>query len=205
MFESLKNREVKLIDDKRYKRFAVMIPLVRREDGVHVVFEVRSEDLERQPGEICLPGGAREGSESAWENALRETCEELLIDRTQVQPLAQMDTLLTVYDNWVDVFLCEIEGYEGTFARDEVTEIFEVPLDYFLKTEPKQSSFIFRTEPAQDFPFEDVPGGRNYHYRNAHRAVYFYYYEDYVIWGMTAYIMRHSTKIMRGAFSEREN
>ena len=202
MYESVSRREEKLIDDSRYRRFAVTVPLVRREDAVKVLFEVRSPDLGRQPGEICLPGGAREKNESAWENALRETCEELVIDRTKVVPIAQMDTLLTMYDNWVDVFLCEIKDYEGTFSRDEVTEIFEVPLDYFFNTQPQEYGFIFRTEPGPDFPFRDIPGGRNYRFRSARRPVYFYYYKRYVIWGMTAYIMRHTAEILRGVSDE---
>ena len=85
---------------------------------------------------------------------------------------------------------------------DEVTEIFEVPLDYFFNTQPQEYGFIFRTEPGPDFPFRDIPGGRNYRFRSARRPVYFYYYKRYVIWGMTAYIMRHTAEILRGVSDE---
>ena len=61
--------------------FAVAIPLVRRTlaDGteeLRVVFEKRAEDLDRQPGEICLPGGAAEEGETAAQTVVREMSED---------------------------------------------------------------------------------------------------------------------------------
>ena len=59
MFEALKGRSPKSIDENEYRKFAVMVALVKRDDGLNVVFEKRAGGLKRQPGEICLPGGAR--------------------------------------------------------------------------------------------------------------------------------------------------
>ena len=60
MFEALKGRIPKSIDENEYRKFAVMVALVKREDELHIVFEKRAGGLKRQPGEICLPGGARD-------------------------------------------------------------------------------------------------------------------------------------------------
>lgn len=54
MFEALKGRIPKSIDENEYRKFAVMVALVKREDGLHIVFEKRAGGLKRQPGEICL-------------------------------------------------------------------------------------------------------------------------------------------------------
>ena len=62
MFETLKGRIPKSIDEDEYRKFAVMVALLKQEDGLHVVFEKRAGGLKRQPGEICLPGGARDGN-----------------------------------------------------------------------------------------------------------------------------------------------
>ena len=131
MFEALKGRIPKSIDENEYRKFAVMVALVKREDGLHIVFEKRAGGLKRQPGEICLPGGARDGNESSEENAIREMMEELKVSREQIHMIAQMDTLYTAYDNKVSVYLCELTDYEMTYNADEVAEIFTVPLKVF--------------------------------------------------------------------------
>ena len=61
-------------------------------------------------------------------NAIRETMEELKVSREQIHMIAQMDTLYTAYDNKVSVYLCELTDYEMTYNKDEVAEIFTVPL-----------------------------------------------------------------------------
>ena len=70
MFETLKGRIPKSIDEDEYRKFAVMVALLKQEDGLHIVFEKRAGGLKRQPGEICLPGGARDGNESSEDNAI---------------------------------------------------------------------------------------------------------------------------------------
>lgn len=137
MFETLKGRIPKSIDEDEYRKFAVMVALLKQEDGLHVVFEKRAGGLKRQPGEICLPGGARDGNESSETNAIRETMEELKVSREQIHMIAQMDTLYTAYDNKVSVYLCELTDYEMTYNKDEVAEIFIVPLKFFMETEPE--------------------------------------------------------------------
>ena len=53
--------------------YAVLCPLVERPDGLHLLFEVRSAALHRQPGEVCFPGGRMEAGETPEQCALRET------------------------------------------------------------------------------------------------------------------------------------
>lgn len=59
-------------------RYAVLCPLVEREDGLHFLYEVRAAPSVRA-GEVCFPGGRMETGESPAECALRETEEELAI------------------------------------------------------------------------------------------------------------------------------
>ena len=53
------------------------------------------------------------------------------------------------------------------------------------------------TVPEETFPFEDVPGGRDYHWRRGHYDVYFYRREEGIIWGMTAKILRSLAEMYR--------
>ena len=184
MFETLKGRIPKSIDEDEYRKFAVMVALLKQEDGLHVVFEKRA-------------GGARDGNESSETNAIRETMEELKVSREQIHMIVQMDTLYTAYDNKVSVYLCELTDYEMTYNKDEVAEIFTVPLKFFMETEPEAYTNTVRLMPPEDFPFDQVPGGRNYHWRDGHKKVYFYYYKDWIIWGLTAYVLRGVVRTLK--------
>ena len=164
MFETLKGRIPKSIDEDEYRKFAVMVALLKQEDGLHVVFEKRAGGLKRQPGEICLPGGARDGNESSETNAIRETMEELKVSREQIHMIAQMDTLYTAYDNKVSVYLCELTDYEMTYNKDEVVRFYS-SVKVFMETEPAAYVNTVRLLPPDNFPYEQIPGGRNYHWR----------------------------------------
>ena len=73
--------------------YAVLCPLVERPDGLHLLFEVRSAALHRQPGEVCFPGGRMEAGETPEQCALRETWEELGIPPEDIRLLGRADFL----------------------------------------------------------------------------------------------------------------
>ena len=52
----------------------------------HLLFEVRADTLDRQPGEVCFPGGHMESGETPAACALRETEEELSIPSAAIRP-----------------------------------------------------------------------------------------------------------------------
>ena len=198
MFDNLKNRKPRSLDEKDYRKFAVTVCLAERDGELQVLFEKRAGGLKRQPGEICFPGGARESGESAQENAVRETREELMITDEQIHVIAEMDTLYTAYNTMVSVFLCERNDYHDTFNSDEVSEIFYVPLRYFIEIEPDVYVNTVKTIPPENFPYDLIPGGRDYHWYNVYKKIYFYNYaSDKIIWGLTAYIMQSVADILR--------
>ena len=60
--------------------YAVLVPVVEWNGKLHLLFEVRSDALRRQPGEVCFPGGRMEEGETPTQCALRETCEEAVVN-----------------------------------------------------------------------------------------------------------------------------
>lgn len=169
--------------------FSVLVPLVKKEGEYHLLFEVRSDVLKSQPGEVCFPGGAVERGETRKEAAIRETMEELGIYENQIDMIAPLDILITPANMGVYPFLAELKGYRGTFSAAEVDHIFTVPLKWFLAHEPESYSTEVQTIPGKDFPFELIPNGEEYHWRKGKYKVMFYQYENQVIWGMTAKIL----------------
>lgn len=198
MKEQWRNRTPQIIERIQLRHSSVMLPVIENNGQLEVLFEVRSFALVRQPGEVCFPGGRVEGEESFEETAVRETMEELLIDADQVEVLAPLDYLEMNYGLTVHVYLGVLYDYCGTYSKDEVDHVFTVPLSWFLENEPEKYVATVNTVPGEDFPYDLVPGGREYRWSRGKYPVYFYRYGNEVIWGMTAKIMYAFVKLCRG-------
>ena len=178
---------------------AVCIPLLKNaEGGYDVLFEVRAVTIAHQPGDVCLPGGMVEEGETPREAALRELREELLLNEEQICYLGDMDKLYTGSSLIMYSFAAEVTEYQNTFSPAEVDEVFRVPLEFFLHTEPKCYVTQAKVEPGEDFPYELICGGREYNWRSRKEEVCFYQYEGHVIWGLTAKMMRAFTEVIKG-------
>lgn len=183
---------------KKLKEFAVNLALIKKEGAYHIVFERRALTLPTQPGEICLAGGKLEAGESFLEAAIRETVEELGVREEQVKYIADLDYILDFPLRVVKPFLTFLEVNdieELNYQEAEVSELFTVPLDFFRLNPPELYKVITATQPAEDFPFELIPGGRDYNWGYTERLVPFYLYKDKIIWGLTANVIRHSIEI----------
>lgn len=185
--EKMKGRTPGVIGDR--KEFAVLIPLVEREDGLHLLFEKRSGNI-KQPGDICFPGGRIEEGESITECALRETAEEIGI--TDVEAIGQFDSILEVNRITMHTVVGKITEDSIKNARlnpDEVSDIFTVPLDFFASAEP-MSHTVRIIQDTADFPYEETGIRKDYKWRVGHQEIFIYHYEDRIIWGLTARIAR---------------
>ncbi|WP_018663226.1 NUDIX hydrolase [Heyndrickxia acidiproducens] len=181
------------------QKFAVLLPLVRVNGELEVLFEVRSEHLRKQPGEICFPGGKIERTdETPGAAAIRETAEELQIDQKAVTRLLPLDYVVSSFGNRVVYpYFGFLEHSEFHPNPDEVEEIFTIPLAYLMKIEPECYRLQFHVEPEQAFPFHLIRGGKAYKWNTQQMTEYFYYYGDYVIWGLTAGILKNFIDILK--------
>ncbi|MCD8150899.1 MAG: CoA pyrophosphatase [Clostridiales bacterium] len=192
----LRQHKATVIGLPESRKAAVCIPLLETADGYDILFEVRSASVASQPGDICLPGGSVEEGETTREAALREMCEELLVRPGQMEVLGLMDLFgggtgrLYVYP-----YAVILKEYEGTFSTDEVAQVFSVPLDFFLNTEPEIYHTSMKVIPEAGFPFERIHGGREYGWRERREEILFYQYGEYTIWGMTAKIVHAFSRL----------
>ncbi len=177
-----------------FQEFAVMVPLFEQAGRIHVLFEVRSNNLSRQPGEICLPGGRLESDETPRYTALRETCEELGICPDQVELIGSIPPLYTPFRYALHPFVGWLSSF--SYPEDiqmnpfEVASVFCVPLEWFMNNEPLEYTVTTRFDFPEDFPYHLIQNGRKYAWNSTTYPVLFYIYEDYIIWGMTAKIIR---------------
>lgn len=180
----LENYAAKPLTNQR--QFAVLIPLIKVNNEVHLLFEVRSKNIS-QPGETSFPGGRVEMGETYEEAAVRETMEELSLSRDSIQILGEMDYIV---NERVEIrsFVGELKGIsvEEIQFNEEVEEVYTVPVSYFLTHDPIYYEAHMKLEHAEDFPFDRIPGGKKYNWKQGKHAVPFYTLNNRTLWGFTA-------------------
>lgn len=171
--------------------YSVLVPLIKIDGELHLVYEVRSLEIKRQPGEISFPGGQVESGEAFKEAAVRETCEELNIKEKNIEVISELD-YITSHNNFIIYpflgYLNDIKIDSLNYSKDEVAKVFTVPLDFFLKNEPKKHIMKYKPCLHDDFPYHLVQNGKDYKWRDIEYPIYFYEYKKYIIWGLTAKI-----------------
>ena len=202
MLDLLKNHIPTIIGMDECNKFAVSIMLLENNSDYDVLFEVRSSKINRQPGDICLPGGMLEKNEAPEEAALREASEELQIPTSDMEIITPLDILIGT-GTIVYTYAVKLNNYNGSYSKSEVAETFTVPLSFFLNTEPEIYYTTTQTIPEKDFPFDKRYGGKNYDGRKARTPIYFYIYKNRVIWGMTAKIMRSFSGIYKSVLENK--
>ena len=188
--EKLKKRPVGTVD--WYKFFSVTIPLKETEEGLSMVFEVRAAGLKTQPGDICFPGGRMEEGETALQCALRELKEETGISPSDLRVLGQFDTLHEFSGHTLYTFAVSLAPQALQKARlnqEEVAELFTVPLKFF-KENTAEIYDIDVVSDVSDFPYDKTGISPDYKWRKGKNLLPLYRYEDKIIWGITARIVK---------------
>ncbi len=195
----------KIIGREKYFRSAVIALVVEKSDGKYFLFEKRARGV-RQGGDISFPGGKIEEGETSLEAALRECKEEIGIDNVCVK--GKIGTLVIPSGIMVEAFLGVIEDEKLTklkLNRDEVEECFMVPVDFFKKNPPRIEKLEVETKPyyyengeKYVFPAVELKLPKIYHspWKSSPREVYIYIYEDRVIWGLTAEIIKEAIEYL---------
>ncbi|KAJ7406687.1 hypothetical protein WISP_132183 [Willisornis vidua] len=91
--------------------------------------------LRRSPGEVCFPGGKSEASDKdEIDTALREAAEEVGLQPEKVEVICRLVPGIDKMNNLVTPVVGFIEDtFQATPNPDEVSEVFVVPLEYFIK------------------------------------------------------------------------
>lgn len=155
-----------------YRQAAVLIVLFETPGGTAFLLTERPPTLSRHPGQISLPGGAREARDRGlWDTALRETEEELGLRRDAIYPLGRLPEVqvrvsrytMTPYVGWAP----DLPALQPD--PSEVAAVIHVSLASLL--DPAS----IRTE-AWDI-------------RGARRPVTFYLFGHVPVWGATARVL----------------
>ena len=169
--ERLSNRTKRSVDYPEYKKAAVMIIFMEMEHAPYVLLTLRTDKVSTHKGQVAFPGGGFDSlDKSMLDTALRETLEEVGIEPSEVEVLGEFDEYISIMGFHVYCYvgaLNEVQKYNP--SKDEIDRILEVPFSIFYNEEYTKCEKINY-------------GGRDY-------DVYYYDYNEAVIWGLTARIL----------------
>lgn len=152
------------------KKAAVLVPLCEVNNELSFLYTLRSSDLKSYRGQVSFPGGVKDKTdENLEETALRETFEELGIQRTQIDVWGNG---FFVGTRQKEMAVMPFIGYLGEVSmkrlilnRKEVESVFTMPLKQLINLDNCKST----------------------QFRNGHVLPVFVGGE-HRIWGMTAII-----------------
>ena len=150
---------------------AVLAPIVERPDGPTLLLTRRADALAIHAGQVALPGGRSEPGETPWDTALREAEEEIGLDPA----LVELAGLSSGYETVTGFLVTPVVG----FVRPELR----------LTPNPGEVAGVFEVPFAQALSLESYER-RSLEWKGAQRHFYAMPFEDQLIWGATAGMLR---------------
>jgi len=163
------------------RQAAVLVPIVRHDDGPTILLTQRTETLSKHAGQVSFPGGSiDDGDENALSAALRETQEEIGLTEDFISIHGELDRYRTGTGFEITPIVATVRpGFNLKIDSGEVAATFEVPLDFVLdRSNHQRQSAVWR--------------GRRRHY-------YAMPYGDFFIWGATAAMLVNLVDVMEAA------
>ena len=161
-----------------FRPAAVLIGLIEREDGLHVLLTRRTDHLKSHAGQVAFPGGRIEAfDESPTAGALREAQEEVGLPPDYVEVIGRIDTYLTRTSFEITPIVGFVrQPYPVTPDPIEVADVFEVPLDFLV--DPVNHQRNTREIKGKVHTFFAMP------------------YREWHIWGVTAGILVNLAEVL---------
>jgi len=197
ILKTLKQREVQHLNQQQGRSYAILLPIVEENGELQLLFQVRAKHLKIQPGEICFPGGGVEEYDARLiDAAIRETSEELGVNVDNIRDVYPLDYTIGNMNFYPFVGRL-LEPQKINPDPAEVDSVFMISIAELLALNPIEHVVKFVPTPADDFPFDLIPNGREYRWYPREMKLYFYLYEDRIIWGLTAQFLHHFLEIVR--------
>jgi len=123
----------KIAEVRPIRPAAVLVPIVNRAEPT-VLLTQRAQHLPNHAGQVSFPGGKIEKADgSPLVAALRETEEEIGLDRGKVDPLGYLDLYMTTLGYRIVPTVARVEpGFALRLNTAEVDDTFEVPLAFLM-------------------------------------------------------------------------
>ena len=177
--DRLVSYERNVIISASLRKSAVLIPIVRSDLGLQLLFTKRTDSVEHHKGQVSFPGGAvDEGDATIVETALREASEEIGLERAAVSVLGAMDDLQTPSGFVVTPIIGYIDQLPPLrMNAEEVAEVILIPLEKFFDSSLRHSEFRERN--------------------GLKIEVFFYNVWREPVWGATAFFVKRLVDVLQ--------
>ncbi len=161
-----------IINGKKYRNSAVLIPLLRIGQDIQIILTQRSNNLPSHAGQISFPGGKVDTKDqSPVETAYREASEEIGLSRDEIEHLGYLDITTTGTNFMILPVVASISNnFVPKLNNDEVESLIHLPLNYIADVNNLKT-------------MNKVINGED-------RTFFVYEYDNYFIWGATARLLK---------------
>lgn len=174
----LKAKSRRVIDRPELVPASVLMLLMNKDGFPHVLLTKRTSNVATHRGEVSFPGGKCDDKDAdTLHTALRETEEEVGIPARDITLLGEFDHYFSIWGFHVSTFVGSIpHPYHYKSNPSEIDACIEAPLDMFYYER------YYKTE--------------IYHFEGREVPVYYYHFNGFEIWGLTARIMTDFSRII---------
>jgi len=132
------HRYLPISEDEKDIGYAVLVPIYRQNDTLHIVLTKRTDTVGHNKGHVSFPGGRRDPTDSTLlATALRESEEEIGLSPAHVEIFGRIDDFSTrdgelFIAGFVGLIDPALTPYAWRPEQAEVAEILEVPIAHFF-------------------------------------------------------------------------
>jgi len=177
--EILSSREFRKLKNPDYKKAAVKIILMNKNQQPHVLVTKRSDKVKTHKGQMSLPGGTFDSTDqNILATVYRETYEEVGVSSEKIDFLGRFDDYISIFGFHVSCFVGAIDyPFPYKFNQDEIVDYVEVPLEIFINRQYDKVDF--------------------YYHEGKQIKMFTYFYKGFEIWGLTARFLTDFGKIFK--------
>ena len=180
--QKLAQHQPRLLTAELQTPAAVLVAITDDKDNPEVILTRRAEHMPTHKGQIAFPGGKAEHDDADLvATALREAYEEVALQPEVVKVVGQLGQVLSRQGFLVTPVVGVVPAAVVNQLipnLGELDRIFTVPLSFFINTKPVMDALPIVAGVKQ------VPS---------------FYYDEYRIWGMTAFILAEFVNLVYDA------
>ena len=161
--------------DSRYRLASVLVVIYG--ESPTIIMTEKPKSMKYHAGEISFPGGKFDTTDSdLLQTALRETSEELGLDILKNDIIGQLAPVMTLNSGFLILpFVSILNEIPPLTANSEVEKILRIPLNPLLETISKDN------DPSHNLKDE----------------MYTFEYENQIVWGASARILKQIENTLR--------
>lgn len=169
----------KLNFDKKGIPASVLILLFPKKDELHFFLTKRTNTVNHHKGQIALPGGVVEKNESLKDAALRETYEEIGINKEKIQLIGSLSSF------YIPVSGFEMFPFIGWAKTEPVTSIHDQEVDRIFSASIKEF-MLDETQKVKKDTLRGIPV-----------TIPYYDLGGEIVWGATSMILSEFKLILK--------